>query len=66
MYSLLFMTYFFVQWWIQDFPDGKRQPQKGGGSGLLFGKILAENSMKLKEIGLRGRQIPSAIYAIRT
>ena len=51
-----------LHWRIQDFPDGG-----GGGNSwiwgktldLLFGKILAENGMKMKEIEPRG-YVPSA------
>ena len=39
------------QWRIQDFPQGNANPKCG--ANLLFGIILAENSMKMKKIGLR-------------
>ena len=32
------------QWQIQDLPDGRRQPQRGGTNlDLLFGQILSKN-----------------------
>ena len=37
------------QWRIEDFLE-KGQP-RGGGINLLFGKKIAENCMKMKEIG---------------
>ena len=38
----------------------QRKPIPPGGANLLFGKIGAENYMKIKEIGLTGRYIPTA------
>ena len=38
----------FKQWRIQDFLDGSTNPQDGGAN-LLFGQILPENCMKMKE-----------------
>ena len=34
------------------------------GQKLLFGKIFAENCMKMKEIGLRGTSFPSAPFPL--
>ena len=42
-----------LQWRIQDFSDGGTSPWIWAKS-LLFGKIFAENCMKMKEIALRG------------
>ena len=39
-----------LQWWIQDFPDGGANLWVWR-KNLLFGKISAENCMKMKEIG---------------
>ena len=36
------------QWWIQDFLEGGANPSISG-KNLLFGKIFAENFMKMKE-----------------
>ena len=46
------------QWWIQDFPDswggmGERGEPMSFRQNLLFGKIFAENCVKMKEIGPR-------------
>ena len=43
------------RWWIQDLPEKGWQLQWGCAN-LLFGKFLPKNCMKLKEIGLRGRE----------
>ena len=40
-----------MQWQIQDFPEGLRQPGKEGGANLSFIKNFAENCMKIKENG---------------
>ena len=42
-----------IQWRIQDVPDGERQPLVLKRN-PLFGKIFAENCMKVKEIGPGG------------
>ena len=40
----------YLQWLIQELPDGGANPKSGGAS-PLFGKCFAENCMKMKEIG---------------
>ena len=50
------LSFLFAVCRTQHFPDiwgGGRQPQSFG-QNLLFGKIFAENCMKMKDIGLRG------------
>ena len=42
--------WFDCQWQIQDFPEGVANPWVWS-ENLLFGKIFAENRMKIKEIG---------------
>ena len=37
-----------IQWRIQDFPEGGANPWDWG-KNLLFGKIFAENCMKMKD-----------------
>ena len=39
-----------IQWWIQNFPDGEGRQSMSLDVILLFGKIFAENSMKMKQI----------------
>ena len=43
------------QWRIQDFPKGDIKPRRQTPN-LLFGKVFAENCMKMKEIELRRRR----------
>ena len=45
---------------IQDFPDRGANPK--GGVNLLFGKLFAEDFMKLKEIERRGALVPNAPF----
>ena len=53
------------QWWIQDFPEEKRQRQTQRNANLLFGKIVAENSMNMNEFNLRG-SVPSTTFGSAT
>ena len=51
------------QWRIQDFPDGgSHEPLdlRQNPIYVLFGKIFAENCMKMKEFGPRGGSAPLA------
>ena len=45
------------QWWIQDFPEGRLQPQ-GGGANLLFWSICLKTAWKYKWTERRGVSIP--------
>ena len=45
----------YLQWRIQDSPEGEGNQLGGGGLNLLFGIIFAENCMKKKKIRLRVR-----------
>ena len=49
-----------MQWRIQDFPDRGAPTPKMLIKSILFGKISAENCMKMKEIGQEGERLPSA------
>ena len=47
------------KWQIQDFTDGGTETHAGG-TNLLFGQILPDNCMKMKEIVPKGACAPSA------
>ena len=51
-----------MQWRIQDFPDRGAPTPKMLMKSILFGKISAENCMKMKEIGQEGERLPSAHF----
>ena len=51
--------WFDCQWQIQDFPEGVANPWVWS-ENLLFGKIFAENRMKIKEHGRRGAILASS------
>ena len=44
-----------LQWGIPDFPEGSTNPSED--VNLLFGKIIAENCIKMKEIGPKGTSL---------
>ena len=46
-----------IRWRIQDFPEGYANSgrMRRVGTKVLFGKIIAKNCMKMKEIGSRMR-----------
>ena len=43
-----------MQWWIQDFPDGERQPLVKAQKTIIWQGFLLKNCVKIKEIGLGG------------
>ena len=48
------------QWRIQDFPEGVRQPQGGGGANTLFDQFFRKTAWKWKKNWLGGVCIPCA------
>ena len=44
-----------IQWQIQDFPDGGRQPLDLWQKPIMWQDFLAKNCMKMKEIGPSSR-----------
>ena len=47
-----------IQWWIQDFPYGGANSQRGWAN-LLFGQLFAEKCMKMKKFGPGGSASPA-------